>query len=228
MPSPEIADSQRRLLTGLRNFRQEIYPQRKAAYKQLMREGQKPHALFITCADSRIDPELLTRSGPGEIFVSRNIGNLVPAYGQMLGGVSAVIEYAVIALNVSQVVVCGHTDCGAMKGLLHPEKVAKMPTVKSWLRNGEAALSIVQAKANATDEHHALEQLIEENVLLQMNHLRTHPSVAGRTAQGNLAVAGWVYDIGHGTVRIFDENSSKFVPFDQLPVPGLRAEGAIG
>jgi carbonic anhydrase len=146
----------------------------------------------------------------------------------MLGGVSAVIEYAVIALNVSQVVVCGHTDCGAMKGLLHPEKVAKMPTVKSWLRNGEAALSIVQAKANATDEHHALEQLIEENVLLQMNHLRTHPSVAGRTAQGNLAVAGWVYDIGHGTVRIFDENSSKFVPFDQLPVPGLRAEGAIG
>jgi carbonic anhydrase len=228
MPSPEIADSQRRLLTGLHSFRQEIYPQRKAAYKQLMREGQKPHALFITCADSRIDPELLTRSGPGEIFVLRNIGNLVPAYGEMLGGVSAVIEYAVVALNVSQVVVCGHTDCGAMKGLLHPEKVAKMPTVKSWLKNGEAALSVVHAKANAADEHHALEQLIEENVLLQMNHLRTHPSIAGTLAQGNLAVAGWVYDIEHGTVRIFDESASKFVPFDQLPVPGLQAEGAIG
>jgi carbonic anhydrase len=228
MPSPEIADSQRRLLTGLRSFREEIYPERKDAYKQLIREGQKPHALFITCADSRIDPELLTRSGPGEIFVLRNIGNLVPAYGEMLGGVSAVIEYSVLALSVSQVVICGHTDCGAMKGLLHPDKVVKMPTVKSWLKNGEAALSIVQAKATAKDEHHALEQLIEENVLLQMSHLRTHPSIAGKVAQGTLAVAGWVYDIEHGTVRIFDEDRSKFVPFDKLPVPGLQAEGAIG
>jgi carbonic anhydrase len=228
MPSSEIAASQRRLLTGLRIFRDEIYPQREASYRQVMREGQKPHALFITCADSRIDPELLTRSGPGEIFVARNVGNLVPAYGEMLGGVSAVIEYAVVALNVSQVVVCGHSDCGAMKGLLHPDKVAGLPTVKSWLRNGEAALSVVQAKSTQNDETNALAQLIEENVLLQMGHLRTHPSVAGSLAKGTLAIAGWVYEIEHGTVRIFDSQTSKFVPFDRLPIPEVHAEGANG
>ena len=228
MPSPEIADSQRRLLTGLRSFQTEVYPRREAAYKQVMRDGQKPHALFITCADSRIDPELLTQSGPGEIFVARNVGNLVPAYGEMLGGVSAVIEYAVLALNVSQVVVCGHTDCGAMKGLLHSDKLTSLPTVKSWLRNGEAALSVVQANNAEQDEQKILSRLIEENVLLQMNHLRTHPSVAGRMAQGVLALAGWVYDIEHGTVRIFDSDASRFVPYDQMPIPEVNKEGANG
>jgi carbonic anhydrase len=227
MPSPEIAESQRRLLTGLRNFRDEIYPERKATYQQLVREGQKPHTLFITCSDSRIDPELLTGSGPGEIFVTRNVGNLVPAYGEMLGGVSAVIEYAVLALNVNRIVLCGHTDCGAMKGLLHPDKLVALPAVKAWLEYGQPALKNAQAKAKAS-EHDALEQLIEENVLLQMNHLRTHPSISGRLALGTLAVSGWVYDIEHGTVRIFDEGKSKFVPFDQTAGSGLQAEGAIG
>src|SRR5215469_5550280 len=107
-----------RLLAGLRRFRYEIFPSRRDVYEQAAREPQHPHALIVTCSDSRIDPELITQSGPGEIFVARNIGNLVPAYGDALGGVSAIIEYAVAALEVSQVVVCGHSDCGAMVGLL--------------------------------------------------------------------------------------------------------------
>src|SRR3954451_3099217 len=115
----EVDQSKERLIAGIRKFKSEAYPERQLTYQQIVREGQKPHALVITCADSRIDPEMLTQSGPGEIFVSRNIGNLVPAYGEMLGATSAVIEYAVLALNVSHVVVCGHTDCGAMKGMLH-------------------------------------------------------------------------------------------------------------
>ena len=212
MLSTAIEESRKRLLAGARRFQREVYPQRKDAYQQLVREGQKPHALFITCADSRIDPELITQSGPGEIFVSRNIGNLVPGYGEVLGGVSAIIEYAVAGLQVSQVVVCGHTDCGAMKGLLHPEKVAQLPMVKSWLRHGDAALSIVRNRSTAPDEHSALEELIEENVVLQLHHLRTHPSVAGRLAQGTLALSGWVYDIGHGIIRIYSEEHRKFVP----------------
>ena len=212
MGSNEIDESIKRLLDGVRRFQREVYPEREAAYREVIREGQKPHALFITCADSRIDPELITQSGPGEIFVSRNIGNLVPSYGEMMGGVSAIIEYAVAGLQVSQVVVCGHTDCGAMIGLLHPEKLARLPIVKSWLRNGEAALSIVQTRKTAPGEHNALEELIEENVLLQMNHLRTHPSVAGRLAEGSLALSGWVYDIGHGAVRIYNEGQRKFLP----------------
>jgi carbonic anhydrase len=212
MPSNNIEESRERLLAGVRRFQREVYPKHKSAYQQAAREGQKPHTLFITCADSRIDPELITQSGPGEIFVSRNIGNLVPAYGEMLGSVSAIIEYAVAALKVSRVVVCGHSECGAMIGLLHPEKVAALPVVKSWLRSGEAALSIVRSRNTAADERAALEEIIEENVLLQLQHLRTHPSVAGRVATGSLALSGWVYDIADGTVRIYDEAQCKFAP----------------
>src|SRR5436305_23858 len=113
------AHSMNRLLDGVRRFRHEIYPSRREVYKEAARRPQRPHTLFITCADSRIDPELITQSGTGEIFVTRNIGNLVPPYGEMLGGVSAVIEYAVAALRVDHVVICGHTDCGAMKASLH-------------------------------------------------------------------------------------------------------------
>jgi carbonic anhydrase len=212
LPTIKLTAARDRLLDGVRQFRREVYPKLAATFKKVMQEGQKPHSLFITCADSRIDPEILTQSAPGEIFVSRNIGNLVPAYGEMLGGVSAIIEYAVVALNVSQIVVCGHSDCGAMIGLLHPEKVAGVPTVKSWLRNGEAALSIVQSRSKTQDQAAMLDDLIEENVLLQMKHLMTHPSVAGRLTQGSLLLTGWVYDIAHGDVRIFEDAPKKFVP----------------
>lgn len=228
MASNEIEDSVERLLSGIRKFRTVVYPERKSSYQQLMREGQKPHTLFITCADSRIDPELLTQSGPGEIFVSRNIGNLVPAYGEMMGATSAVIEYAVSALNISQIVVCGHTGCGAMQGLLQPEKVNKLPTVKRWLTNAEAALSIVQAQNDSDNPETTLERLIEQNVILQLNHLRTHPSVAGRLAQRALAVSGWVYDIGHGTVRTYDEVQRQFVAVETDAGSGHDAKGANG
>jgi carbonic anhydrase len=211
-PPIEIDESRKRLFAGVRRFQRDVYPDRKAAYQQLVREGQRPHALFITCADSRIDPELITQSGPGEIFVSRNVGNLVPAYGDALGGVSAIIEYAVAGLEVSHVVVCGHTDCGAMIGLLHPEKVERLPIVKSWLHHGDSAVSIVRNRGTALDDHLALEELIEENVLVQLHHLQTHPSVAGRLAQRSLALSGWVYDIGHGIVRIYDDTQGRFLP----------------
>ena len=223
MPSNDIDESRKRLNPGVLRFQQEIYPKRAAAYQKVVREGQKPHALFITCADSRIDPELITQSGPGEIFVSRNIGNLVPAYGEVLGGVSAIIEYAVAGLEVSHVVVCGRTDCGAMIGLLHPEQVARLPIVNSRLRDGDAALSIVRKRNTAPDERSALEELIEENVLQQLHHLRTHPSVAGRLAEGALALSGWVYDIGHEIVRIYDEEQRKFLPVTSDKLVGSGA-----
>jgi carbonic anhydrase len=210
MASHNIEASRKRLISGVLRFQEEVYPSRKATYEQLAREGQKPHALFITCADSRIDPELITQSGPGEIFVSRNVGNIVPAYGEVLGGVSAVVEYAVTALDVSNVVVCGHTDCGAMVGLLHQDKLTPLPTVQSWLRNGEAALQIVRRLNPNAAEDTLLNNLIEENVLLQLQHLRTHPSVAARLRDGSLGLSAWVYDIAHGIVRIYDEEERKF------------------
>jgi carbonic anhydrase len=217
------------LLDGVRRFRREIYPKNRERYQQAATQPQRPHTLFVTCADSRIDPELLTQSGPGDIFVTRNIGNLVPAYGHMLGGVSSVIEYAVQALEVAQIVICGHSDCGAMTGLLHREKLVNMPTVNAWLQNAEAALSVVQARDGGADEAAKLNRLIEENVLLQLNHLRTHPSVAGKIAQKKLAVCGWVYDIGNGHVSMYDEAIGNFLIVDDQPetaAPGRAAHPA--
>ncbi|MBB5340001.1 carbonic anhydrase [Tunturiibacter gelidoferens] len=201
------------LKAGIRKFRTDVYPENKDTYVKAASEPQKPHALIVTCADSRIDPELITQSQPGDIFVTRNVGNLVPAYGEMLGGVSAVIEYAVSALKVQHVVICGHSDCGAMKGLLHPEGLEKLPTVKSWLTNAQAALSVANSLASKDDrQSDLLRQLTEENVLLQLQHLRTHPSVAGAMAREELTISGWVYDIGKGEVRISEDGGRAFVP----------------
>ena len=212
------------LLEGVRRFRHEVYPRQRAVYQEAARTPQHPHTLFITCADSRIDPELITQSGPGEIFVTRNVGNLIPAYGEMLGGVSAVIEYAVAALGVRQVVICGHTDCGAMKALLHPQQVEQLPTVKAWLQNAEAARSVVDACGHAADQGDVLNALIEENVRLQLMHLCAHPYVAGRLAKGSLTVQGWVYDIGNGDVRIHDVGSDRFVPVDDFEIASPQQE----
>jgi carbonic anhydrase len=213
-----------RLLEGVRLFRREVYPRRREVYEAAARTPRRPHTLFITCSDSRVEPEVITQSCPGEIFVTRNVGNLVPAYGEMLGGVSAVIEYAVAALGVRHAVVCGHTDCGAMIALLHPEQAEKLSTVQAWLRSAEAARSVVDACGHGADGGHALNALIELNVRLQMIHLRTHPAVAGRLAEGSLTVHGWVYDIGNGDVRILDPRSDHFVPIDDFeiasPEPG--------
>ena len=209
-----LEPSWERLLEGVRRFRSDVFPAQRAVYELLVAKGQKPHTLLVTCADSRIDPELLTQSRPGEVFVARNIGNLIPAYGEMLGGVSAVIEYAVSALGVSHIVVCGHADCGAIKGLLNPDSVAEMPTVRRWLRNAEAALAIVKAREAESSPGVFMERLIETNVLQQLDHLRTHPAVAGGLARGTLAIHGWVYDIATGIVGMHNPASGAFEPLN--------------
>jgi carbonic anhydrase len=201
------------LKAGIRQFRTKVYPAQAETYERAANEPQRPAALIVACADSRIDPELITQSGPGELFVTRNIGNLVPAYGEMLGGVSAVVEYAVSALKVKHVVVCGHTDCGAMKALLKPESMDSMPTVKSWLRNAQAALSVATSLSTPDEKpSERLKRLTEENVLLQLQHLRTHPSVAGAMAREELSISGWVYDIATGEVRISENGDRGFHP----------------
>ena len=202
-----------RLKEGILRFQTVVYPAQAEKYRKAASEPQKPAALIVTCADSRIDPELITQSGPGELFVTRNIGNLVPAYGEMLGGVSAVVEYAVSALKVKHIAVCGHSDCGAMKALLKPESLDTMATVKRWMRNAEAALSVADSLATKDEKHgERLRRLTEENVLLQMQHLRTHPTVAGALAREELTISGWVYDIGTGEVHISENGERKFHP----------------
>jgi carbonic anhydrase len=204
------------LKEGVRRFQTEVYPRSAEIFKQAASERQRPHTLFITCADSRIDPNAITDTGPGEVFVTRNIGNMVPAYGEMLGGVSAVIEFAVGGLGVQHVVVCGHTQCGAMHALLDPASVAGMPTVQSWLKNAHAALSVAETlfKEQVHDGFaiESIDVLTEQNVLLQMQHLKTHPSVAAAIAAGKLTLSGWVYNIGTGEVEIALDGSRIFTP----------------
>jgi len=204
------------LKDGVRRFQAEVYPQQAEMFAQAASEKQAPHTLFITCADSRVDPNLITSSGTGEVFVTRNIGNMVPAYGEMLGGVSAVVEFAVGVLGVRHIVICGHTHCGAMQALLAPETVATLPTVTSWLHNAHAALSIAEALdqriVESGGEHDLLEVLTEQNVLLQMRHLKTHPSVAAAMALGELTISGWMYNIGTGDVSVVEDGQNAFTP----------------
>lgn len=206
-PSGHAARGLLNLLRGVETFTHDVYPESESLFKDLANR-QAPHTLFLTCCDSRIVPELITQTQPGELFVSRNIGNIVPAYGEVLGGVSAVIEYAVMVLGVQQIVICGHSDCGAMKGLLGPPP-NDMPTVAAWLRHAEAARSVVFARELAAE--HNLRAMIEENVHLQLAHLRTHPAVAARLAQKRLMLQGWVYDIEHGQVAVFTDDTSRLL-----------------
>lgn len=216
--APESADEAlSAIVGGFKRFRTEVFPQQEELFKALA-SAQNPRAMFITCADSRIVPELITQSSPGDLFVTRNVGNVVPSYGQMMGGVSTAIEYAVLALGVQHIIVCGHSDCGAMKAVLAPETLASMPTVKAWLRHSEVALKVVEENCGCSG-HDTLSILTEENVIAQLNHLCTHPSVAARVASGQLFIHGWVYDIESSAIRAYDAKSGGFLPLDGEVVP---------
>ena len=209
------------LKRGVRNFQTLVYPRQAGIFAQAASEPQRPHTLFITCADSRVDPIAITSSMTGDIFVTRNIGNMVPAFGEMLGGVSAVIEFAVSSLKVRHVVICGHTHCGAMQALLKPESVASMPIVQAWLENAHAALDTAEALQSyptaIKTEEHMIDVLTEQNVLLQMRHLKTHPSVAHAMAQGTLTISGWVYCIRTGEVCVAEDGEQTFTPIGIIP-----------
>ncbi|SFU18802.1 carbonic anhydrase [Pseudomonas marincola] len=202
---------------GVQRFRENVFPEQQALFKKLAHQ-QTPHAMFITCADSRIVPELITQSDPGDLFVTRNVGNVVPPYGQMMGGVSTAIEYAVMALGVHHIIICGHSDCGAMKAVLDPQTLERMPTVKAWLRHAEVAKTVVAENCGCAD-HSTLGTLTEENVIAQLDHLRTHPSVAARLASGQLFIHGWMYDIETGDIRGYDAESGHFKKIGDGPLP---------
>ncbi|NHN84641.1 carbonic anhydrase [Acetobacter musti] len=215
MANKNAKDSLIALLRGVEYFNTHVFPEKQALFEGLA-ESQAPGTLFIACADSRVSPGLITQTDPGNLFILRNIGNIVPAYGEMLGGVSSAIEYAVLALKVSNIIVCGHSNCGAMTALLDPDptKLAKMPTVQSWLRNAEAAKAVIGALASEDAGPASVRSLAEQNVLLQISHLRTHPSVAAALARRELILQGWFYDIGTGEVLVLDEESRRTISIE--------------
>ncbi|WAG79179.1 carbonic anhydrase [Metapseudomonas furukawaii] len=215
--SESAEEALRTIVEGFQRFRDEVFPQQEELFKKLAHE-QKPRAMFITCADSRIVPELITQSSPGDLFVTRNVGNVVPPYGQMNGGVSTAIEFAVMALGVHHIIICGHSDCGAMKAVMDPQTLERMPTVKAWLRHAEVAKVVVQENCGCAN-HESLEVLTEENVVAQLDHLRTHPSVAARLASGQLFIHGWVYDIETSVIKAYDAELGRFRPIGDGPLP---------
>lgn len=202
-----------RLLAGVSKFRNEVFPRHSTLFARLANK-QHPMALFITCADSRVDPNLITQSEPGELFVCRNAGNMVPPYGETQGGVSATIEYAVLALAVKHIVILAHSDCGAMKGILYPERLTDMPTVGSWLRHGDVARRIVNENYLGLEEAQKIEVLTHENLVAQLNNLETHPSVASRMRKGLLTTHAWMYSIHSGVVERYDPQRRRFVEID--------------
>jgi carbonic anhydrase len=199
---------------GVIRFQNEVYPEKKELFEKLSK-GQDPEALFITCSDSRIETAMITQTDPGDLFICRNAGNIVPPHMTHTGGMTASIEFAVASLNVPHIVICGHTECGAMKGAMYPEDLNSLPHVKEWLSYSGAAVDAVNALAPDADDKERMKILLEQNVILQLQHLKTHPSVADRLADGTLLLHGWVYDIRTGGVNAYDETQDKFIPVDQ-------------
>lgn len=197
---------------GVVKFQQEVFPEKQDLFETLS-QGQSPEALFITCSDSRIETAMITQTEPGELFICRNAGNIVPPHTMHTGGMTASIEFAVAVLNVPHIVVCGHTECGAMKGALNLAGLDSLPHVKEWLGYSAAAVHTTNELLgeDATDAER-LALLLEQNVILQLTHLRTHPTVAARVAKGDLTLHGWVYDIKTGDVSAYDDATNTFVP----------------
>jgi carbonic anhydrase len=172
--------------------------------------------MFFTCADSRIQPAMLMQSQPGEIFIERTPGNIAPRYSDHVGGVTASVEYALLALHVPLIIVCGHTDCGVVKALLEPEQAAGMPALQSWMRHSLASRERLLREHHDAPAEEKLRLLTEYNVLTQLENLQTHPAVATGLSRGELALQGWVYDIAAGTISAADA-SGRFEALGGAP-----------
>ena len=208
-----------KILAGVRRFRAEEYPRQRELFEQLARKKQNPKALFITCADSRVHPNLITMTEPGDLFLLRNAGNIIPPHGQVGGGEAATIEYSVEVLGIQHIVICGHSQCGAMQALLANRALDELPAARAFFAHAESTRRIVQQKYRDKnlDPQELLLAATEENVLVQLNNLSTHPCVAARLAAGEISVYGWYYDIASGVVLQYDQSQGQFIELDGQP-----------
>jgi carbonic anhydrase len=200
----------RKLVQGVHKFQQEVFGTQKQLFASL-ENSQKPHTLFITCSDSRINPNLLTQTEPGEIFILRNAGNIIPDY-KFASGEAATIEFALLGLGIEHIVICGHSNCGAMNAVLQPEITQDLPALQSWLGHVEHLRKTLGTIYADRSKDECLNIAIQENVLLQLENLRTHPAVAKRIGEGKLHLYGWVYKIPTGEVFAYDPQDEQFYP----------------
>ena len=203
------------LLSGVHQFHSQVFQRERDFFDNLV-TGQSPSALFVTCSDSRVDPNLITQSGPGELFVLRNAGNIVPPYGASNGGESATIEYAVAALGVRDIVICGHSRCGAINALLHPEQARNLPLVTNWLNHAETTRRIVTENYGEATGDDLLEIAVQEHVLVQIENIQTHPAVAAKLQRGELTLHGWVYHLETGEILAYSGDDRCFEPLNKV------------
>lgn len=199
------------LIEGHQKFLSNTFPARRDQF-HLLAEGQQPEYLFITCADSRIVPDLILQTQPGDLFICRNAGNVIPRASEPAGGVSATIEYAVQVLRVRHLIICGHSDCGVIRALMNPQSLVGLDSVREWLQHVEPAwdhLEEVEHNAGEITRHTAL---THANILVQLENLRSHPYIREAIAEGRLEIHGWFYDILSGRIETYDPTQSKFVP----------------
>lgn len=218
-----------RIIEGVKKFRSQEYPRNSAFFHRLASKQQKPIALFITCADSRIHPNLITQTDPGDLFILRNAGNIVPPYGSVVAGEAATIEYAIEVLNIPNIIVCGHSQCGAMQALISNESIDQLPAVSDWFQHAEVTRRIVQQKYATLAGAEKAIAATEQNVLVQLNNLTTHPAVAAGIATGRVHTFGWYYDIGSGCIMQynplvgeFEELGQEAVATNSLPIRRAR------
>ena len=217
-----------KLVEGVHHFQRGVFGSQREFFQKLT-AGQHPMALFITCSDSRLLPNLITQTEPGELFILRNAGNIVPCHGVGSGGgEAATIEFAVSVLGVPDVIVCGHTHCGAMKALLGPaDKLEDMPATRGWLGHAEATRRIIREKYRHLDGERLLTACVEENVLVQLENLRTHPVIAAGLARKTINLHGWVYKLETGDVFAFSPEEGQFLPLDRMRVSGSNGNGSL-
>jgi carbonic anhydrase len=202
-----------KLLEGHARFQRDIFPERREHF-HLLAEIQQPDVLFLTCSDSRIVPDMIFQSEPGDLFISRNAGNVVPPYGATAeglsdDGVSATIEYAVKVLGVGHIIICGHSDCGACRAVFERRDVSSLPVTSRWLKYVEAARLQMRAAAEDADELTRLKEFICANVRRQVENLCTHPEVREGLQAGTLQVHGWFYEIRTGDIESVDAGTGE-------------------
>lgn len=201
----------KKLIEGHKRFLAQVFPARRNQFR-LLADSQAPAWLFITCADSRVLPDLILGTDPGDLFIARSIGNVVPVTSQDVDGVTATIEYAVEVLKVRHAIVCGHSDCGAMKAALNPNGLGNLPKARRWLDHVKGAFDHRQPTNPAEGESAELASLIRGNVVAQMMNLHAQPAVVKAAAEKRLTVHGWYYDILTGRIEEYDEAQRKFLP----------------
>lgn len=206
----------KKLIQGIVDFRKNLTQESRELFAKLAL-GQKPDTLFIACSDSRVVPNLFASTNPGDLFVLRNIGNLVPPNSAPLqdNSASAVIEFSVFSLNVSDIIVCGHSECGAIHALIHGIDAKACPHLESWLKYGKESVSKVRGGAALDRSLSEVNQISQINVLQQMTHIMSYPFIQERLRKKQLRVHGWWFDIAQADVYCYEQDLNRFILIDE-------------